>query len=200
MISTLPETSRSTISWFRAAEIKHGRVAMAAFVGFIVGENKIHFPWALQGGPDPLTYADLANVGGACAQWDAVPTLGKLQILGAVGLLEIWSECSGTHYMAPGGKPGCVAPSAPHRERSARTEHCELQGWPCLPPPSTRAAVASALAQHSRDAAGQGVGLGVGQGFDWRSGSWVGAGGEAERGAARSGPGGSGPTAQTSCL
>ena len=107
------------IAWFRAAEIKHGRVAMAAFVGFIVGENKIHFPWALQGGPDGLTYEALANVGGACAQWDAVPTLGKLQILGAVGLLEIWSECSGTHYMAPGGKPGCVAPSAPHSEKRA---------------------------------------------------------------------------------
>ena len=49
-VSTLPESSRSVISWFRAAEIKHGRVAMAAFVGFIVGENGIHFPWALQGG------------------------------------------------------------------------------------------------------------------------------------------------------
>jgi len=120
MISTLPESSRSTISWFRAAEIKHGRVAMAAFVGFIVGENKIHFPWALQGGPDPLTYADLANVGGACAQWDAVPTLGKLQILGAVGLLEIWSECSGTHYMAPGGKPGAFPTFEPLRAETGQ--------------------------------------------------------------------------------
>ena len=47
-------------------------MAMAAFVGFIVGENKIHFPWALQGGPNPITYEDIANVGGAAAQWDAV--------------------------------------------------------------------------------------------------------------------------------
>ena len=151
MISTLPESSRSTISWFRAAEIKHGRVAMAAFVGFIVGENKIHFPWALQGGPDPLTYADLANVGGACAQWDAVPTLGKLQILGAVGLLEIWSECSGTHYMAPGGKPGCVTPSAPQSEKRARIAHRAAGVWPCVPPPSIRASVVSALAPFSRE-------------------------------------------------
>ena len=143
------------IAWFRAAEIKHGRVAMAAFVGFIVGENKIHFPWALQGGPDGLTYEALANVGGACAQWDAVPTLGKLQILGAVGLLEIWSECSGTHYMAPGGKPGCVAPSAPHSEKRAHST-AQPQGRPCLSPPSILAAAVSALVQLSRDAVGQG--------------------------------------------
>jgi len=115
-ISTLPESSRSAIGWFRQAEIKHGRVAMAAFVGFIVGENGIHFPWALQGGPNPITYADLAAVGGACAQWDAVPTLGKLQILGAIGILEIWGESGGTHYMAPGGKPGAYPSFAPIRE------------------------------------------------------------------------------------
>jgi len=168
------------IAWFRAAEIKHGRVAMAAFVGFIVGENKIHFPWALRGGPDGLTYEALANVGGACAQWDAVPTLGKLQILGAVGLLEIWSECSGTHYMAPGGKPGCVAPSAPHSEKRAHST-AQPQGRPCLSPPSILAAAVSALVQLSRDAVGQGVGLGLGQGLGWRSGPWIGAGGAAER-------------------
>lgn len=119
-ISTLPESSRSTIAWFRQAEIKHGRVAMAAFIGFIVGENGIHFPWALQGGPNPITYADIAAAGGACAQWDAIPTLGKLQIIGAIGLLEVWSECSGTHYMAPGGKPGAYPSFEPLRKETGQ--------------------------------------------------------------------------------
>ena len=57
-----------------------------------------------------------------------MPTLGKLQILLAIGALEIWGEAAGTHYMAPGGKPGCAPPHRPHTERRARA-----RGPACLP-------------------------------------------------------------------
>lgn len=109
------EGQDAAIGWLRHAEIKHGRVAMFAFVGFIAGSNKLHFPWALTTGG--VTFEDIANVGGPAAQWDALPTAAKLQILGAIGLLEFFGEggndslknAGAAHYMR-GGKPGYYPP------------------------------------------------------------------------------------------
>jgi len=104
------QSQEATIGFLRHAEIKHGRVAMAAFVGYIVQANGIHFPWktTLSG----ITYDDIAAAGGPADQWDALPTGAKLQIILFVGFLELLSEnnyvlaASGnTHYMR-GGKPG----------------------------------------------------------------------------------------------
>jgi len=102
--------NEATIGWLRHAEIKHGRVAMAAFVGFCIQSNGIAFPWDLKGGPlgDPATavaYADLAKIASPVDQWHAVPTSGKLQILGTIAVLEFVGETMEPHYMR-GGKPG----------------------------------------------------------------------------------------------
>jgi hypothetical protein len=101
-----------TVGWLRHAEIKHGRVAMAAFVGFIVQSNGIAFPWALTGGPiseqaggPSLMYSDLAAIASPVDQWDAVPAAGKLQILLTIALLEVVGERATPHY-TQGGKPG----------------------------------------------------------------------------------------------
>jgi hypothetical protein len=108
---TMPET----IGWFRHAEIKHGRVAMAGFVGFCVQANGICFPWNLQGFAEntpAISFADISAAGGPCDQWDALPSSAKLQILGAVGFLEMWGEASfvleseGQKHYVRGGKPG----------------------------------------------------------------------------------------------
>ena len=90
---------------------------MAAFVGFIVGENKIHFPWAIQNdfigkGLDTVTFGDIAAAGGPADQWDALSTPAKLQILGVIGFLEMWGETSasiemdGEKHYCRGGTPG----------------------------------------------------------------------------------------------
>ena len=91
---TLPET----IGWFRHAEIKHGRVAMAGFVGYVIQENGIHFPWNIQG-PVPgtdltanlpaISFGDISAAGSPADQWDALPTAAKVQILCVVGFLEM---------------------------------------------------------------------------------------------------------------
>jgi len=94
----------ATIGFLRHAEIKHSRVAMAAFVGYCVQSN-YHFPWAqtLAGAPHPAVEL------GPEAQWDATPANAKWQILTVIGLLEIWDECGGggsmPHYMR-GRQPG----------------------------------------------------------------------------------------------
>merc|ERR1719183_3235974 len=93
----------ATVGFLRHAEIKHGRVAMAGFVGFLVQANGVKFPWA------PF---DSITATSPCEQWDALPEAAKFQIIGFVGFLEIFSEHSfileaqgQKHYMK-GGKPG----------------------------------------------------------------------------------------------
>jgi len=107
--------SPATLSFFRHAELKHCRVSMAAFLGWLVatgnqlavskGGEGIHFPGlcSFSGG---VSFADIAAAGGPMEQWAAVPAEGKFQILLAIGIIEHQSEWKlKPHYMA-GGTPG----------------------------------------------------------------------------------------------
>jgi len=94
-------TNEQSIAFLRQAEIKHGRVAMAAFVGYIAQSNGLHFPWPMTFDGTPFPSA----AGSPPEQWDALPDAAKWQIILFVGFLEWFSEASGTHYMR-GGIPG----------------------------------------------------------------------------------------------
>jgi len=86
-----------------------------------VQANGICFPWALTGGPlagqgpfenvagETIMFSDIAAAGAPMAQWDALPSAAKLQILGTIFILEWVGEGGANtgenHYMR-GGKPG----------------------------------------------------------------------------------------------
>lgn len=99
----------ATIGFLREAEIKHGRIAMAGFIGYIVHSNDIR--WSFD-----TVAASVPNGLSAPAVWDAIPEVAKWQIILFVGLMEIYREnkvvLAGEgekHYMS-GGKPGYFPP------------------------------------------------------------------------------------------
>jgi len=96
-------SNEATIGFIRHAEIKHGRVAMFAFVGYCAHANGFKFPWAMQ--LDGTPFPSETN---PPALWDAISDSAKWQILSVIAFLEFWSELSTSehkHYMA-GGIPG----------------------------------------------------------------------------------------------
>ena len=101
--------SEETLAWFRHAEVKHGRVAMAAFVGWWAVGAGLRFPGELAHG---LEFSSIPSKG--LEAWDAVPGWGKAQMLIFAGLIEFHDELffsrRGTHYLR-GGTPGKVCAS-----------------------------------------------------------------------------------------
>merc|ERR1719421_1171552 len=104
------QSNEATIGFLRHAEIKHGRVAMAGFVGYCVHANGIHFPWKVPG--DELCAPGVSPP----ELWQNIPAEAKWQILLTIGLFEFYSEGAmakspgqGGHYMR-GGKPGYFPP------------------------------------------------------------------------------------------
>ena len=117
--------SDETIAWFRHSEVKHGRVAMAAFVGWWAVGAGLRLPGELSYG---LDFASIPSKG--LEAWDAVPGWGKAQMLLFAGLIEFHDELFYStrnpdgHYMRGGtpGKnmvPGLYDPAGLHKRKSA---------------------------------------------------------------------------------
>merc|ERR1719311_1314281 len=93
--------SDEAIMWFRASELKHGRVAMLATVGYLTGAAGFTFPGEIAKG---VSFASV-NSDGVYNAWGNVPEEGKFQILFLI--LETATESKKPHYMR-GGVPGKI--------------------------------------------------------------------------------------------
>lgn len=99
--------SDETLRWFRAAEIKHSRVAMVATTGALINAAGIHFPGMLS---SDISFESLSTMNPFDA-WAAVPVEGKAQILATIFVAELATEgYQGTHYMKGGEYPTMVFP------------------------------------------------------------------------------------------
>merc|ERR1719269_435175 len=99
------DSNAATIGFLRESEIKHGRIAMFGFVGYIVHANGIHWPTK---GPWDNIPTDISPQ----EMWDQIPEVAKWQIILTISFLEFWRENAyvlkadgEAHYMR-GGKPG----------------------------------------------------------------------------------------------
>mmetsp|Transcript_28453 Transcript_28453/g.85847 ORF Transcript_28453/g.85847 Transcript_28453/m.85847 type:complete len:248 (-) Transcript_28453:98-841(-) len=96
--------NEGTIGYLRHAEIKHGRIAMAGFLGFCAQSLP-----AVAGEHAVLPYRGFVPDVTPQEQWDNIPLYGKLQILVIVGMLESYGEILDPHY-TKGGLPGYYPP------------------------------------------------------------------------------------------
>jgi len=102
-LSISDSVSDEALMWFRHAELKHGRAAMLATVGYITGAAGITFPGDIANG---VSFASV-NADGPFSAWGNVPVEGKLQILLLIFCLEVATESKKPHYMR-GGVPGKI--------------------------------------------------------------------------------------------
>merc|ERR1712194_1005515 len=79
------DSNAATIGFLRESEIKHGRIAMFGFVGYIVHANGIHWPTK---GPWDNIPTDISPQ----EMWDLTPEAAKWQIILTIAFLEFWRE------------------------------------------------------------------------------------------------------------
>lgn len=76
-------TSEETFDAYRAVELKHGRVAQLAVIGYVVPE---FYRWGGDIAPG-LKFADVPN---GVAALDAIPSLGWAQMFFFIGAVDYW--------------------------------------------------------------------------------------------------------------
>eukprot|EP00587_Corethron_hystrix_P013116 CAMPEP_0113307994 /NCGR_PEP_ID=MMETSP0010_2-20120614/6613_1 /TAXON_ID=216773 ORGANISM="Corethron hystrix, Strain 308" /NCGR_SAMPLE_ID=MMETSP0010_2 /ASSEMBLY_ACC=CAM_ASM_000155 /LENGTH=197 /DNA_ID=CAMNT_0000162953 /DNA_START=66 /DNA_END=655 /DNA_ORIENTATION=- /assembly_acc=CAM_ASM_000155 len=89
----------------RAVEIKHGRIAMAAFIGMMVQELGVTFPGSLDLAGD-YPFADVLKDGMGFPALSNIPSFGVVQILLFGALAETVAMPAGEYTGGPQDLPG----------------------------------------------------------------------------------------------
>merc|ERR1712146_145540 len=125
------------------AEIKHGRVAMAGFLGFCAQCTDI-----VKGPHEYLPYRGYVENVSPQEQWDNIPLIGKLQILTFVGMLESYGEGAAATSPSTSTTPKAVfrASILPSRARASTASSSSTSTTPLaspLRPPRRRRSAAA---------------------------------------------------------
>jgi hypothetical protein len=119
------ETNEATIGFLRQAELKHGRVAMAGFVGFLVHAQGITWPFPMNLAGDKWP---TLGEGGVPALWDQLPQGAKWQIILAIGCAEWYDEWQ---YDVPSADMGLASDKPKHYMRGGEPgRYPKFEGYP----------------------------------------------------------------------
>mmetsp|Transcript_38222 Transcript_38222/g.53826 ORF Transcript_38222/g.53826 Transcript_38222/m.53826 type:complete len:206 (+) Transcript_38222:22-639(+) len=112
------------LSWFRAAEVKHGRVAMMATVGYWAQVTGFHFGGDLAPS-EGLSFEKMASYSPLEAI-GKIPDAGLYQILFIIGAVEGYQEMRQPHYIM-GGFPGDLGAARAKEEALPRLQAVEVK-------------------------------------------------------------------------
>jgi hypothetical protein len=100
-LGLLYEADQERFDRLRYVEIKHGRIAMLAFLGHVTTSNGVRLPGS-------ITYAgkQFTEIGTGLNHFWEVPAVGWFQILAFIGLLEAGIMKDSANGAAPGEFPG----------------------------------------------------------------------------------------------
>ena len=87
------QADEATVNWYRAAEIKHGRVAMLAMVGHIVTTAGIRLPGNIDVAGDKFS-----DYPAGLAALATMPLFGVFQLIASIGWwdLKVWKQVEGS--------------------------------------------------------------------------------------------------------
>merc|ERR1712072_1513590 len=130
--------NEATIGYLRHAEIKHGRIAMAGFLGFFVQSPGNFIGDIVSGDHAILPYRGYVAGCTPQEQWANIPMIGKLQILTAVA-------CSSRTARAPATRRRTrTTPRAASRATTPRSRARAARSSRSCSTSTTRSASASA--------------------------------------------------------